>query len=102
MWYQDSQSDMASAFTACCGAATVTSGETPEVYCNQFFGFVPPSGSNQFLALGEKRRYMYIKGVMTRSMIDTLSELCSPFLKGGNSAFIAVIASGLSEYRLLE
>ena len=32
---------------------------------------------------------------MTRSMVDALSELCSPFLKGANSAFIAAIASGL-------
>ena len=37
----------------------------------------------------------FIKGVMTWSMVDALSELCSPFLKGGNSAFIAAIASGL-------
>ena len=35
------------------------------------------------------------KGVMSRSSVDALSELCSPFLKGGNSAFIAAIASGL-------
>jgi len=34
------------------------------------------------------------EGVMTRSIVDTLSELWSPFLKGGNSAFIAAIASG--------
>ena len=27
-------------------------------------------------------------------MADALSELCSPFLKGGNSTFIAAIASG--------
>jgi len=43
-----------------------------------------------------------LKGVMTLSIVDTLSELCSPFLKGGNSAFIAVIASNLfpqTEYR---
>jgi len=40
---------------------------------------------------------------MTRSMVDALSELCSPFLKRGKSAFIAAIASGLfpqTEYRL--
>ena len=46
-----------------------------------------------------------LKGVMTQSMVDELSELCSPFLKGGKSAFIAAIASGLSsqnEYRSLE
>ena len=35
------------------------------------------------------------KGVMTGLMIDTLSELCSPFSKGGNSAFITAIANGL-------
>jgi len=45
------------------------------------------------------------KGVMTRSIVDGLSELCSPFLKGGNSTFIAAIASGLfsqTKYRSLE
>jgi len=31
---------------------------------------------------------------MTRSMVDALSELCSPFVKVGNFAFIAAIASG--------
>jgi len=30
---------------------------------------------------------------MTRSMDDAFSESCSPFLKGGNSALIAAIAS---------
>jgi len=42
---------------------------------------------------------------MTRSIADVLSELCSPFLKGGNPTFITAIASGLfpqTEYRLLE
>ena len=34
------------------------------------------------------------KGVMTGSMVDALSELYFPFLKRGNSAFIAAIASG--------
>jgi len=46
-----------------------------------------------------------IKRVMTRSMVYALSELCSPFLKGGNSVFIAAVASGLvpqTEYRSLE
>ena len=46
-----------------------------------------------------------IKGVMARSMLDALSKLCFPFLKGGNSEFIAAIASGLflqTEYRSLE
>jgi len=45
------------------------------------------------------------EGVMTRSIVDALSELCSPFLKGGNSTFIAAIASRLfpqTEYRSLE
>jgi len=44
----------------------------------------------------------FIKGVMTRSTVDAVLELCSPFLKGGNSEFIAAIASGLfpqTEYR---
>ena len=35
-----------------------------------------------------------LKGVMTQLMVGTLSGLCSPFLKGGNSAFIAAIGSG--------
>jgi len=46
-----------------------------------------------------------LKGVMSRPRVDILSEPCSPFLKGGNSAFIAAIASGLfpkSGYLLLE
>jgi len=37
--------------------------------------------------------------------VDALLELCFTFLKRGNSAFIAAIASGLvpqSEYRSLE
>ena len=45
------------------------------------------------------------KGVMTRSVVDALSELWSPFLNGGNSAFIAAMASGIfpqSEYRSFE
>ena len=37
----------------------------------------------------------YIKGVLSRSSVDPLSELCSPLLKEGNSAFIAAIASDL-------
>jgi len=32
---------------------------------------------------------------MARSMVDALSEMCSLFLKGGNSTFIAAIANGL-------
>jgi len=42
---------------------------------------------------------------MTQSMVDALSELGFPFLKGGNSVFIAAMASGLfpqNEYRSLE
>jgi len=42
------------------------------------------------------------KGVISRSRVDALAELCSP--KGGNSAFIAAIASGpfpQNEYRSL-
>jgi len=42
---------------------------------------------------------------MARSMVDALSELRSPFLKGGNSASIAVIAGDLvpqTGYRSLE
>jgi len=39
--------------------------------------------------------YMLLKWVMSRSRADALSELCSPFLKGGSSVFIAAIASGL-------
>ena len=35
------------------------------------------------------------KGIKPRSMVDALLELCSPFLKGDNSAFIAAIASGI-------
>jgi len=34
------------------------------------------------------------KGVMLWSRVDALLKLCSPFLKGGNSALIAAIASG--------
>jgi len=41
------------------------------------------------------REYYVIKGVMTRTMVDALSELCSPFLKRGNCAFIAAIANDL-------
>jgi len=36
-----------------------------------------------------------IKGVTSRSSVDPLSELSSPFLKGANSALIVAIASGL-------
>ena len=46
-----------------------------------------------------------LNGVMSWSRVGALFELCSPFLKGGNSAFIAVIASSLIskiEYRSLK
>jgi len=49
--------------------------------------------------------FFCFKNVMTRSMVDALSELCSPMLKGGNSASIAAMASDLfpqTEYRSLE
>ena len=36
-----------------------------------------------------------LEGVMSWSRVDALLELCSLFLKGGNSAFITAIASGL-------
>jgi len=48
---------------------------------------------------------MEFKGVMTRSMVDALLELCSPFLKGGNSACTVAKVSDLfpqNEYRSLE
>jgi len=34
-----------------------------------------------------------IKGIKPWLRVDILSELCFPFLKGGNSTFIAAIAS---------
>jgi len=37
---------------------------------------------------------LMLKGVLTPSMVIELSELCFPFLKGGNSAIIAAIANG--------
>jgi len=46
-----------------------------------------------------------LKGVMSLPRADSFSELCSPLLKGGNSAFTASMASGLfpqNEYRSLE
>jgi len=36
-----------------------------------------------------------VKGVMSRSRVDALSELGSAFLKGGNSIFNAAIGSGI-------
>jgi len=35
-----------------------------------------------------------LEGGMSRSNVEALSELCYPFLKGGNSILIATIASG--------
>jgi len=46
-------------------------------------------------ALRPRALWFKLKGVMTLSIVDVLSELCSPFLKGGNSAFITTIASGV-------
>ena len=38
---------------------------------------------------------MEIEEAMSRLSVGTVWELCSPFLKGGNSAFITAIASDL-------
>jgi len=40
-------------------------------------------------------------GIMARSAVDAISELCSSFLKGGEPALIASIASGLCIHALL-
>jgi len=64
-----------------------------KLQCESTIGYAKTEGSKN------------LKGVMTRSMVEAFSELCSPFLKGGNSAFITAIASGLvpqTEYRSLE
>jgi len=61
---------------------------------------MPPNIFVAFLAIKAS-----FKGVTTWSMVDTVSELCSPFLKEGSSAFIAAIASGFfpqNECRSLE
>ena len=60
---------------------------------------IMPMGFNSELQLkikmsGSARRIWFVKGTMSRSNVDALSELCSPFLKGGHSAFIAAITSG--------
>jgi len=60
-------------------------------------------GFDEFIDSINANQKVGIKGVMTRSIVDVLLELCSPFLKGGNSAFITAI--GLfpqTEYRSLE
>jgi len=36
-----------------------------------------------------------LKVVKAQSMVDALSELCFPFLKGGNSTSSVVITSGI-------
>ena len=41
-----------------------------------------------------------VKGVMARSMVDALSAVWFLFKKGGNSAFIAVIASDLFPHHI--
>jgi len=43
-------------------------------------------------AWGKQASFKVQKGYDT---VDGRRELCSPFLKGGNSAFIAAMASGL-------
>ena len=51
------------------------------------------------------RLSIFIKVVMSRSRVDAPSEVCFPFLKGDNSAFIAATAFGLfpkNQYRSLE
>ena len=71
---------------------------------NNWFGFLSfsfASQSRDFIC----QIFEISKEVMPQSMIDTLSELCSPFLKGGNSVFIAARVSGpfpKTEYRSLE
>jgi len=53
------------------------------------------SKTNRFSqpVLSELQEEYIIKGVMSRSRVDALSELCSPLLKWGNSICIAAIAS---------
>ena len=43
----------------------------------------------------ERDNHFCVKGVMSQLSVDALSELCSPFLKGVNSTFIAAIASSV-------
>jgi len=92
-------------------AGVTTMANCDEVSPNSYAGFLSNfchfrnSSSENFYICFKRLADHHIKGVMTRSIVDTLSELCSPFLKGGNSAFITAIASGLlsqTEYRSLE
>jgi len=53
-----------------------------------------PSGSALYCGLIADPQ-IHLKGVMSRLSEDAFSKLCFLFLMGGNSAFIAVIASGL-------
>jgi len=39
-----------------------------------------------------------LKGLWLRVMVDALSGLCSPFLKGGNSIFVAVVRESASGF----
>jgi len=39
-----------------------------------------------------------VKGVISRVRVDALSGLCSPFLKGGNSVFVAVVRESASGF----
>ena len=46
-----------------------------------------------------------LQEVMSRTSVDALSELCSPFVKGDNPTFIVVITSDLfpkNKYRSFE
>jgi len=49
--------------------------------------------------------FVVLEGVMSQSMVDAFSELCSTFSKGGTYTFIAAMASEpfpKTEYRSLE
>ena len=47
-----------------------------------------PSAETRLL-ISKRGKGWIFRGVMTRSIVVTLSELYSPCLKGGNSSFIA-------------
>ena len=69
---------------------------------SQFYARSYINRSDENVLVMELSLMVSVRGVMTRSIVDILSELCSPFLKGGNSAFITAIASSLfpqTEYR---
>jgi len=57
------------------------------------------------LVLSKLRSLKFVERVTPQSIVDTLSELCSLFLKGRNFAFIVVIANMIvhrNEYQQLE